>query len=189
MHSCIGLYVLRICTVATFNHVKRNGGESSTQRTFYANNDCKSPRLRATVYKDLYKSRHYIESHFQSLICEKRREDSCSPCATAFSELCALSFSLYFFRSALTVTAKRKERILERLVIKSKQKGIDVIEVGSDVSLSFTLSLTLSLSPWDLSFPREIVSEKMAKITSETALFSTDSVNLYIHGHSFIPVT
>lgn len=92
---------------------------------------------------------------------------------------------VFFSGLVLEVTAKGKGAYTrERLVIKSKQKGIDVIEVGSDIFLSLCF-FSFSVSR-DSSFPREIVSEKMAKITSETALFSTGMVNLYIHGHPFI---
>lgn len=97
--------------------------------------------------------------------------------------------SIFFSGLALSRWPReKKERILKRLVIKSKQKGIDVIEVSrGHLSLSFSVSPSLShFVSWGPSFPREIVSEKMAKITSETALFSTGSVNLYIHGRPFI---
>lgn len=115
--------------------------------------------------------------------------------ARRFSALVRLPFPILYapsiFLSGLVLSRwprKEKERILKRLVIKSKQKGIDVIEVSrGHLSLSFSVPPSLShFVSWGPSFPREIVSEKMAKITSETALFSTGSVNLYIHGRPFI---
>lgn len=149
--------------------------------TFHANIGYKF-FLSVLRYKFIKKSRRC--RILFPLICEKRQDDPRSRSPTFPYPVLLCSF--YIFLSCLTLSRwprKEKERILKRLVIKSKQKGIDVIEVSRSFSLCFFFFLRLVGPP---SFPREIVSEKMAKITSETALFSTGSVNLYIHGYSFI---
>lgn len=109
-------------------------------------------------------------------------------CETTLALVC-LPFSILYASSiflpgpALTVTAKGKGTYTQEIGYK-EQTERNRCNWGESVFFLFR-SLSFFVS-WGPSFPREIVSEKMAKITSEIALFSTGSVNLYIHGRPFI---
>lgn len=130
---CISAHSYR--RVATFNHVKRNN-ISESLRMFYANIGWKFLH-GIEIYK---KEVATVESYFQSTICEKRWGDDPS---FFLAHLFFSSSSIFFFRSRSRGDREKKRIIYSRLVIKSKQKGIDVIEVGSGTFFSLFFSLRL----------------------------------------------
>lgn len=106
-------------------------------RRFYTNRKSRLYARRGPT--KIYKSRRYRISFPVADLWKTARRSSRSP---GFSSECARSFCIPFVTLSQW-PRKEKERILERLVIKSKQKGIDVIEAGSDVSFPLFLSLSL----------------------------------------------
>lgn len=149
--------------ITTFNHVKRNNVSKYPQ--IFKHKDLEnSPGYRISFpVTDLWKTAGRFSRFRQPF-----------PSRVRFS---------IFPLSAFTVTAKIKGAYTREIGYK-EQTERNRCNWGRSRASFLSFSLRFS---WDSSFPREIVSKKMAKITSDTALFSTGSVNLYIYtGRPFI---
>lgn len=131
------------------------------------------------IYKKKKKKVAAVESYFQSTICEKTvtRRSFILP-RPSF-----LLISFILFRSRSRGDRERKRSIYSRLVIKSKQKGIDVIEVGSGTF--FSLFFSLRLVGLELS-ERNCIRENGKDHVRDCIIQYRHGVNLYIHDHPFI---